>query len=420
MKMFYHRKFSHNNFFYNSFPLAIIAQSNNDKVTLMARLLYETRSLPDATMGEIKRIAKELGKDTGFAFVINEVKKEQEKNKNLHAMHFSFSSGKRAYTIIDTPGYNDFVQGMITGGIRVRAVVVIIDASGSVKDQVTGYVPLFNLLCFENLIVLINKMGIDAGQTDFRDMKQEICRFLSHFSLRPPVYIPVSLEQGDCPIKQTSRQHWYKGPCLLDVLDSIQPAETEENKPFRFPVQDVYAIDGKTVIAGRIASGSVKPGDRVVIYPQEEETCITEINIFHKTKVQKARAMENIGIVLDKAVSVKRGNMIAHRNGEVIPVTHLKAHIYWKAGYPLKTGSDMTLLCATQRVPCVAEKIENKINASTLEIIETGIDTMESDEAGIVTLQTEYPVIVEKLSFIEELGRIMLEKDNTVTGTGFI
>lgn len=416
-----HDKLSYKKFSYKNLPIIIIGQANNGKMTFMARLLYETGSLPAETMGEIKRISKELGKDTELAFIIDQIKKEQEKNKALGISQIFFSSGKRAYSIFNTRGCMEFVQGMITGVIHARVIVLMTDVSEPVRKQAASYVNLFKLLSIENLIVLCNKMDlINYDQKKFQDLKQELTGLLSHLSHQPPVYIPISGKQGICITKKSRQLSWYKGLHFLKALDSIQPADEEETKPFRFPVQDVYTIDGKSVIAGRIASGSVQRGDKTAIYPTKKEAHIAGIIIFPDANAKKARALENIGLVLDRAVPVNRGDVIVHCNTGVNPVSTLKVHIFWSAESPLKTGNQITLLNATQKVTCIVETIESKINTSTLEIIENNKDIMGLNEAGIVTLSTEHPVIVEKVSYIEELGRIILKKDNMIMAAGFI
>lgn len=46
---------------------------------------------------------------------------------------------------------------------------------------------------------------------------------------------------------------WYKGPCLLDILDNIIPPKRPTEKPLRMPIQDVFKIQGHgTVATGRI------------------------------------------------------------------------------------------------------------------------------------------------------------------------
>ena len=55
---------------------------------------------------------------------------------------------------------------------------------------------------------------------------------------------------------------WYKGPTLLQLIDSIKMLKRKNNNmTLRIPIQTTYRITGVgTVAVGRIVSGTLKPG----------------------------------------------------------------------------------------------------------------------------------------------------------------
>ena len=69
-------------------------------------------------------------------------------------------------------------------------------------------------------------------------------------------------------IDRSAKMPWYKGPFLLEALDSLTPPKRPTDKPLRLPLQDVYKIGGiGTVPVGRVETGTLKPGMVVTFGP---------------------------------------------------------------------------------------------------------------------------------------------------------
>jgi elongation factor 1 alpha-like protein len=65
------------------------------------------------------------------------------------------------------------------------------------------------------------------------------------------------------------------GSTLVDCINRLQPGERQIDKPLRFSVSDVYkssqTSSSAISLAGKMESGSLKVGDRVVIVPSVNE-----------------------------------------------------------------------------------------------------------------------------------------------------
>jgi sulfate adenylyltransferase large subunit len=402
-------------------PIVITGHVDHGKSTLIGRLLYETGSMLKEKMDEIKKISKELGKDTELAFIIDQFKEEREKSITIDTSQIFFSSRKRNYCIIDAPGHIEFIKNMITGASHAKAAVLIVDVHEGVMEQTKRHAYLIKMLGIEKIIVLCNKMDIIHYDIKrFQEVKKELIVFLHQLSLKTDIFIPISAKEGEGITKKSPRMSWYRGQCFIDALDAIGIKKKEEKKPLRFPVQDIYIVNEKPVIVGRIASGSVKRGETIVSYPSKKTACITEIKVFNKKNVKKAEAVENIGLILNKDIPVKRGNIFVSHKDNVNPVKKIKTNIFWMSPYPLEMNKNITMRCATQKVKCRVEEIESKMNSSSLEIIEDKKDMLELNEVGIVNLISDDPLIVERSTFIEEMGRIIIEERNTIMGAGII
>ncbi|MBP1610574.1 MAG: Sulfate adenylyltransferase subunit 1, partial [Acidobacteria bacterium] len=93
----------------------IVGHVDHGKSTLIGRLLYDTDSLPDEKVEEIRRTCEELGRDMEFGFVMDHLEEERLQGITIDTAQTFFKTGRRHYVIIDAPGHKEFVKNMITG-----------------------------------------------------------------------------------------------------------------------------------------------------------------------------------------------------------------------------------------------------------------------------------------------------------------
>ncbi len=73
--------------------------------------------------------------------------------------------------------------------------------------------------------------------------------------------IPISARYGDNVTKRSDNTTWYRGPSLLDYLETIEIEGDAAEQPFRFPVQWVNRpnLDFRGY-AGTVSSGTHQRG----------------------------------------------------------------------------------------------------------------------------------------------------------------
>ncbi len=404
----------------DTLKIIITGHVDHGKSTLIGRLLLDTNSLPKEKVAEIKHISQELGKDTELAFLVDQLKEERENSLTIDTTQIFFHSRRRNYVIIDAPGHAEFIKNMFTGATQAQAAVLLIDMREGIKDQTRRHPYILGMLGIENVIVACNKMDLVGFERNkFEEIKEQIAKILNSIGIAPKYIIPISARMGLNISKKSRETPWYKGPTLLGALDSIKPVVKTEDKPLRLAIQDIYEINGEKIVAGKVLSGKIQQGQHVRIYPQDADARIWAIRVFLGTK-KKAQEGENIGLILDNPSVARRGEIISQKEHPPHLTSRFKADIFWMAEEPLKLNSPIILRCSTQEVNCVAEKIEERINSSTLEIIEENAGELRFNEAGVVVLKTEKPIAIEKFDFVEELGRFVIETDDYLQAAGII
>ena len=278
--------------------LVTIGHVDQGKSTLVGRLLWDTGNVPEQVMKKIEEKAKELKKESfKFAFLMDRMKEERERGVTIDVMHQRFDTKKYYYTIIDAPGHRDFVKNMITGASQADVAILVVGAKDGVMPQTKEHVFLVRTLGVKDLIVVINKMDeVNYDQKRYEEVKKDVENLLKTvgYDTSKILFIPISAWYGDNVAKRSDKMPWYDGPILLEALDAVEPPELPVDKPLRIPVQDVYNIKGVgMVLVGRVETGKLKPGDKIIVEPAHKEAEVKSIEMHHEP-LPEAKAGDNI------------------------------------------------------------------------------------------------------------------------------
>ena len=400
--------------------IIIVGHVDHGKSTLIGRLLFDTRSLPKEKMLELKKISQQLGQETQLAYLTDQLKEERERRVTIDTTQIFFKTRKRDYVIIDAPGHVEYLKNMITGASLAQAAVLLLDVNEGIKEQTRRHAYIISLLGIDQVIAAFNKMDlVDYSKERYEGAKGALLSLFKELGLRPAYLVPIAAKTGANICRRFLRMSWYKGPTLLQALDALKAGQKAAKGPLRIPVQDVYNLDGERVILGRIASGRLRQGQRVTCLPGVQQTRVKSIRIFDRVKKQVGEG-ENIGIILEEALGIKRGDIIAQALTPPDTINNFKANIFWMSKEPLRVNQCITLRCATQEVPCLVSEIAKRIDSSTLEVIEQKSAQLNLNQAAIVTLKSQRPILLEKFSLIKELGRLILEREHHLVGAGII
>ncbi|MFH1996812.1 MAG: GTP-binding protein [Candidatus Omnitrophota bacterium] len=400
--------------------IVIVGHIDHGKSTLIGRLLYDTGSLSPDRMDEVRKVSKELGKDFEFAFLVDQLKEEREGELTIDTTQAFFKTKKRRYVIIDAPGHAEFIKNMVTGATQAEAAVMIISAEKGMEEQTKRHAYILSLLGMSRVIVAVNKMDcVGYDQSIYESVRREAEEFLGRVGVKPSVFIPISASLGAGIAKKDKQMKWYGGPSLVDALDAVVPRKRHRERPLRFPVQDIYSIDGERILVGKVASGEVRQGQTAKLLPADAEVTIESIKVFQEKRTQASEG-ENIGLVVTTSADIKRGDVICANNNGPALTNRFKGNVFWMCEAPLSVGRTLTVRCATQEAFCTVQKIETRLDSSTLEELGKDCRELGLNEVGVVIFESTAPVVVEKFSFVEELGRFVLESGDTFLGSGTI
>jgi len=279
----------------------------------------------------------------------------------------------------------------------------------------------------KQVIVAVNKMdACDYKEDRYEEIKKEIGLHLKRvgFQEKNLTFVPYSGFKGDNLIEKSSNLPWYTGPTLLEALDNITPPERPHSKPLRLPLQDVYKITGVgTVPVGRVETGIIKSGMLVSFAPANITTECKSVEMHHTT-LEEAGPGDNVGFNV-KGISVKdvrRGNVVGDSkndppkeavsfNAQVIVMNHPNQ---------IMAGYCPVLDCHTSHIACKFEKLIAKVDRRNAKELPGEPKEIKNQEACIVQLVPQKPMVVETFQEYSPLGRFAVRDMKRTVAVGII
>jgi bifunctional enzyme CysN/CysC len=402
--------------------IVIVGHVDHGKSTLVGRLFYDTGSLPEGKYEKIKAACDHRGMPFEWAFLMDGLQAERDQNITIDTAQIWFRTKKRQYVIIDAPGHKEFLKNMVTGAASAEAALLLIDASEGVQEQSRRHGFLLSLLGIRQIAVLVNKMDL-KGYSDkvFKSIEEEYRAFLKQFGVEPKLFIPIAAAKGDNVATKSANMPWYNGPTVLEALDRFQVAEPPHNLPLRFPIQDVYRFDARRILAGRVESGELHVGDRILFSPRNKISTIKSIEGWPHGSRDAAHAGESVGITLSEQIFVERGQIGSAEDDAPIETDVFNAKFFWLGRQNLEVGRKIKLKLTTEEVECQIQSIEKLIDASTLaEIDATSRPYVARNDVAEVTIRTKTPIAFDNADRIINTGRFVLIDRYQVCGGGVI
>ena len=409
--------------------LVFVGHVDHGKSTTVGRLLYDTKNIDEQAMRKLKDKAKELGKvGFEFAFVMDNLKEEQERGVTIDLAHKKFETQKYYFTIIDAPGHKDFIKNMITGASQADAGVVVVSGNPSdgVQAQTKEHIFLARTLGVNQLIIYVNKMDMAKyDQKRFEEVKKQVSDLLKSVGYKPEevVFVPGASLEGDNVAEKSKNMSWYEGKTLLETLDTLKEPEKPTDLPLRLPIQDVYSITGVgTVPVGRVETGTMKPNDKIIVMPSGAVGEIKSIETHHQ-EMPSASAGDNIGFNLRgiEKKDIKRGDVLGTPDNPPNVATEFRAQII-VIHHPtaLAPGYTPVMHCHTAQVAATITAFEAKINPATGAVDEKDPKFLKVGDSAIVRITPVRPTCIETFEEFPEMGRFALRDMGSTIAAGVV
>ena len=417
--------------------MIVMGHVDHGKSTLTGHLLFDSGYIDQKTIDSYAKESEKTGAgDTfKFAWVLDTIKEERERGVTIDLSFQKFETSKNFYTIIDAPGHRDFIKNMITGASQADVAILVVSGKKGEFEVAVGpggqareHAYLARTLGVKNLIVAINKMDdpiVKFDEERYKECKKELEGLLRTvgFDISKINFIPTSGWKGDNLVKKSANTPWYKGASVLEALDMFSPPPKALDKPLRVPIQDVYTITGVgTVPVGRVETGVLKDGDKVIFEPSGKIGECKTIETHH-VRMPKAEPGDNIGFNVRGIGKgdIGRGEVMGHPDkpptiarefiGQIIIIYHPTA---------IANGYTPVLHAHTATVGVTFEEIIRKIDPRTGQIVEEKPAFIKVGDSALVRMKPLRPMVLENFADIPELGRFAIRDMGATVGVGVV
>lgn len=370
---------------------------DDGKSTLIGRLLYDSKMIFEDQLAALEADSKRVGtqgQEIDFALLVDGLAAEREQGITIDVAYRFFATEKRKFIVADTPGHEQYTRNMVTGASTADLAVILIDARKGVLTQTRRHSFLAHLIGIRHIVLAVNKMDlVSYDQSAFDDIVADYREFATSIGIDDFTAIPISGFKGDNITAASANTPWYTGPALIAHLEEVPVDGDGDDRSFRMPVQWVNRpnLDFRG-FAGTIASGTVKPGDKVRILPSGRTSSVARI-VTHGGDLTEAGRDQSITLTLTDEIDCSRGDVIAAAGDPPEVADQFSATIVWMDQQPLLPGRSYWLKLGTQTVSATIREPEHAIDVNTLAKLST--KTLGLNDIGVAEIATDRGVVFE-------------------------
>jgi len=346
---------------------------DDGKSTLIGRLLYDSKSIFEDQLEAIERDSIRRGNEQiNLALLTDGLRAEREQGITIDVAYRYFATPLRKFIIADTPGHIQYTRNMVTGASTANLAIILIDARNGVYEQTIRHSYIAHLLQIPHLIICVNKMDlVDFSEERFNQIREDFTTMAEKLSIPDMRFMPISALLGDNVVHPSKNMSWFKGPTLLNLLETIDITSDLNRIDARFPVQYVIRpisdeFHDYRGYAGRVAGGFFTAGDEVVVLPGLQETKIESIDTF-EISLPEADVSESVTLRLTDDIDIGRGDMIVKKGNIPTISQELEMMVCWFNEKPLNPSGKYVIRHTSREARCLIREVVYKMDINTLE-----------------------------------------------------
>jgi sulfate adenylyltransferase subunit 1 len=400
---------------------------DDGKSTLIGRLLYDSKSIFEDQLESVKSSSNKRGLDhVDLALLTDGLKDEREQGITIDVAYRYFATPKRKFIIADTPGHIQYTRNMVTGASTANMALILIDARHGVVEQTCRHSFIASLLQIPHLLICVNKMDlVDHSEERFNEIVKQYKDFAAKLEVPDIRFVPISALNGDNVVNRSENMTWYNGETLLHTLETIHIASDQDHINARFPVQTVIRPQSEGYhdyrgYAGRVAGGTFKPGDEVMVLPAGFSSKIKSIDLLNE-ELTEAHSPMSVTITLEDDIDISRGDMIVRPKNQPRSSQDIDVMLCWLNNTPAQPKAKYIIRHTSNEARCMIKEVVYKVDINTLHRIEDD-DSIGMNDILRVKLRTTRPLFADDYNDNRNTGSIILidEATNETVAAGMI
>ncbi|MBV8737697.1 MAG: sulfate adenylyltransferase subunit CysN, partial [Alphaproteobacteria bacterium] len=397
---------------------------DDGKSTLIGRLLHDCALIFDDQLEALERESRRFGTTGGnidFSLLLDGLEDERQQRITIDVAYRFFATPARSFVVADTPGHEQYTRNMATGASTCDLAVILVDARNGIVAQTQRHAFICSLLGIRQLVLAVNKMDLVCfDERKFCTISAGFAKFVARLGDAVICAIPLSALDGDNVTRRSDRMLWYQGPTLLEHLETVEIVRDGGQRRFRFPVQWVNRPNaGFRGFSGTVVSGTIAPGDAVLIASSGRSTRVREIVTFDGL-LDHAEVGDAVTLRLVDEIDVARGDLLADPQDPPEYVDQFAAHVIWMSEHRMVPGRSYLLKIGTRTVPATVTALKYRIDVGTLAHLAD--KSLGLNDIGFCNLSTAAPVAFDPYTDNRDTGAFILidRLTNETAGAGMI
>ena len=332
---------------------------DDGKSTLIGRLLFDSKKLYEDQLDALERDSKRIGNagdNIDYALLLDGLKAEREQGITIDVAYRYFSTNKRKFIIADTPGHEQYTRNMITGGSTANLAIILVDARTGVITQTRRHTYLVSLLGIKHVVLAVNKMDlVEYDQQVFDKIVDEYKQFVTPLGIPDINCIPLSALKGG--------------------------------------------------FSGKISSGIVRKGDKVMAIPSGKISHVKGIHVY-EGELNEAFSPQSITITLEDEIDLSRGEMLVHPDNLPRISRNFEAMLVWMDEKPMDRDLQYYIKHTTNTTRVRIDQIRYKVDVNTME--QSMTENLQLNEIGRAVFMTNKPLFFDPYKQNKSCGAFIL------------
>jgi bifunctional enzyme CysN/CysC/sulfate adenylyltransferase subunit 1 len=381
---------------------------DDGKSTLIGRLLHDCKAVYEDQLDSVKKSrVNRSGKAIDFSLLTDGLRAEREQGITIDVAYRYFSTARRKFIIADTPGHEQYTRNMATGASTADLAVILVDASKGLLPQTRRHSHIASLLGISYVLAAVNKMDLVGYREEvFLRLQNDFSELARQLGIPSVQCVPISALDGDNVVEPSDNTPWYTGPTLLEHLETVPIRRAVEMEALRFLVQSVIRPNAHfRGFAGRIASGTLRPGDGVLALPSKRRTKVESIVTFDG-ELETACSSQSVVLKLADEIDLSRGDLLVSEEARPFVSNRFVATVVWLHAAPLELNRLYLAKHAGRQVKAKATGIRFRVDVNNLT--EHSASQLEMNEIASVEFETSQPLFFDPYELNRTTGSLIL------------
>jgi len=381
---------------------------DDGKSTLIGRLLHDSKAVYEDQLASVKKSRiNRSGRAIDFSLLTDGLRAEREQGITIDVAYRYFSTARRKFIIADTPGHEQYTRNMATGASTADLAVILVDGTKGLLPQTRRHAYISALLGIPNVVAAVNKMDlVDYSEERFLQLKRDFRELVRSLGVELVVTIPISALEGDNVVDRSGKMPWYEGMTLLEHLETVEILSAHRSGKFRFPVQSVIRPDAAfRGFAGRVASGTIRPGDSVLALPSRQRTKVKEI-VTYDGGLDAATPQQSVVLRLEAEIDLSRGDLLVSPDAPPSVSDRFAATVVWLHAQPLEINQTYLVKHSGRTVKAKASRIRFRVNVN--DSTEHPAEQLEMNEIALVEFVSSTPLFFDRYEQNRATGSFIL------------